>query len=77
MHIHGSEKDITPKLVLRKAEKKRYLAASFLQPDCTHFATVDQHNMVQIFYVKTKEEVRLFFSLLNTKIDFFTSYILQ
>ena len=58
MHIHGTEKEVNPTLVLKKAEKKRYLAAVFIQPDCTYFATVDLNNVVQIFSVKTKDEVR-------------------
>jgi hypothetical protein len=38
------------------AEKKQYISSVFLQPDETHFATLDNSGAVQIFSVKTKEE---------------------
>ena len=57
MHIHGTEHELKSNMVFKNAEKKCYLSAVFIQPDCTHFATVDQSNAIEIFSVKSKDEV--------------------
>jgi hypothetical protein len=48
---------VNTRQVWENQDKKKFVDAAFLQPDETHFATLDQNGVVQIFYLKQKEEV--------------------
>ncbi len=54
---HVMDNDIQQNLVWERSEKKQFIAASFLQPDCNHFGTIDRDSICQIHSVQTKDEV--------------------
>ena len=44
-------------MVWSKTDKRKYLAAGFLQPESSHFVALDNTNSLQIFSIHSKEEV--------------------
>ena len=64
-HIQTTETNVITKTVWENESKKKFVAVAFLQPDETHFATLDDQNTLQIFYLKTKEQVLKIVSFYN------------
>ena len=56
-NIQTTEKDIQPSQIMNNNAKKKYISGVFLQPDETHFATLDTNNFLQVFVMQGKEEV--------------------
>ena len=56
-NIITTEHDIQTRQIWNNKAKKKYLTGAFVQPDETHFAAIDDNNLLQIFYMRGKEEV--------------------
>ena len=56
-HIQTTVNQVNTREVWENQDRKKFVDASFLQPDETHFATLDQNGGVQIYYLKQKDEV--------------------
>ena len=56
-HIQTTVNQVNTREVWENQDRKKFVDASFLQPDETHFATLDQNGVVQIYYLKQKDEV--------------------
>ena len=57
LNLQVTDNNIHQQLVWSKTDKRKYLAAGFLQPESSHFVALDNTNTLQIFSVHSKEEV--------------------
>ena len=57
LNVQTTENDIQVGQIFSNNTKKHYLAGVFIQPQELHFATMDSNYLLQIFYMKGKEEV--------------------
>ena len=60
LHIQTTANQVNCREIWENKEKKKFLNTAFLQPDETHFATLDANANAQIFLLKQKEEVWVF-----------------
>ena len=57
LNLQITDNNIHQQLVWSKTDKRKYLAAGFLQPESSHFVALDNTNSLQIFSIHSKEEV--------------------
>ena len=56
-HIQTTANQVNTREIWDNATRKKFIEATFLQPDETHFATLDENANAQIFLLKQKEQV--------------------
>ena len=57
LNLQITDNNIHQQMVWSKTDKRKYLAAGFLQPESSHFVALDNTNSLQIFSIHSKEEV--------------------